>query len=231
MIEYQHDNLVKTFNNIEQYYKIFNNSQNKEHYKKLKFVEEEIKLKIREEIKEDFSNFKSMTSLLKAWDSINKIKNNMAAFKISGELKDIATEFSKLQLLQSNYTTALNAIDGLSLETISKDNFNEIFILLNSFSEYDESQALQEKLKRKFETVKTLILETNDINEDDLNNFIEVASTMNISEKDIQMLNNKLEQVKIENIFEEFIENLNGEDSLQDAIIYIENHWDYKNFD
>ena len=231
-IEYQHKNYIKTLADIEQYYQVFKSTQNKQHYDKLKLIEEEVKLKIREDIQSDFKNLENTHSLVKSWDMINKIKNTMATFKISGEFKsNVESGFSKLQALHENYTNAVNSIDGLSLETISKDNLDEIFILLNSFDTYSEAQKLRDKLSEKFQTIKMLALQTNEISEDDLNNLIEVASTMNISKEEIEELNIKLEQVRIENLFKEFIENLNNEDKLNDAISYIENHWDFKNFD
>jgi uncharacterized protein YcbK (DUF882 family) len=231
-IEYQHKNYIKTLADIEQYYQVFKSTQNKQHYDKLKLIEEEVKLKIREDIQSDFKNLEDTHSLVKSWDMINKIKNTMATFKISGEFKsNVESEFSKLQALHENYTNAVNSIDGLSLETISKDNLDEIFILLNSFDTYSEAQKLRDKLSEKFQTIKMLALQTNEISEDDLNNLIEVASTMNISKEEIEELNIKLEQVRIENLFKEFIENLNNEDNINDAISYIENHWDFKNFD
>jgi len=231
-VEYQHKNYIKTLTDIEQYYQVFKSTQNKQHYDKLKLIQEELKLKIREDIQSDFKNLEDTNSLVKSWDMINKIKNTMTTFKISGEFKsNVESEFSKLQGLYENYTDAVNSIDGLSLETISKDNLDEIFILLNSFDAYSEAQKLREKLSEKFQTIKMLALQTSEISEDDLNNLIEVASTMNIFKEEIEELNTKLEEVKIENLYKEFVENLNNEDNLNDVISYIENHWDFKNYD
>jgi len=231
-IEYSHKNYAQALNDIKNYYSVYN-MENKQHLSALKTTQEEIREKFRDKIEKELKSLESIKSLLKAYTKIEKLNNDVKAMAMTGKLaKKIQKLFTQFQQLKADYIQVSNKINTLSLENISKDAIDSIYTNLNNFKSFDEYNELNNQLQQKFQSIKSVLVTQNDIDEDKITEMIDLASTLGLSDDDIRNLNDKLEQLKIQNQFKEFmkhLENIN-EDNIAEMITYISNNWDYQNY-
>jgi len=223
--EYKQKNYEQCLKDTKQYYKIYNLS-NKKHAGDLKELTEQIKKSVREELNEGYKSLKNSESILQAHSKVLELKTKVEHFEIKGEIANTISHTSdQLQQEYTNYKNALNSINNLSAETVTKDDIDRINSLITTVKSYSEYTKLINTLSVKIQAIKQIILSKEYTNEDDIQRIIEIATTLSFNDDDINILNKKLEDIKIQNDFNEFLDSLKNESNPKSMIEYIKTNW------
>jgi hypothetical protein len=219
LIQEKKHNDLGVMKSIKEYYKDYKNL-NKEHYKKIKEIEESIKAKYREQ----FKNIENSNYIVAQYNSISKLYDIAKNLSFnSNELNQITNEYNKIKRLKNEYDEVSNEINNLSLDNLTKTKLDDINSKLNELQEYSETPQLRDILNQKIENIINIALQNGDENQ--ISNILDIASSLNISDDTLNQLQEKLQQLKIADEFKEFKENLSNIDDIDRKISYIKTNW------
>jgi len=228
--EYKQNNYEQCLKDTKKYYKIYNLS-NKKHASDLKELTEQIKKSVRKELNEGYKSLQNTKSILQAYSKVIELKTTVEHFEIQGEIaNNISHKFKQLKQEYTNYKNALNSINNLSAETVTKDDIDRINSLIITLKSYNEYTNLNDTLLKKIQSIKEIIVKQDFTSEEQVQKFIELASVLSFNDKDIDKLNKKLNNIKTQNEFNEFLGSLKNESDTKSMIEYIKTHWNFKNY-
>jgi len=224
--EHKAKNYSEALQDIVKYNKIYNKA-NEKHGASLKQVAENIKAIYRAEIDKQIDILPTITSLVKRYNIITDIDLKVRKYNIHSVKKDIINkQLKQITSEKKRYDKALNIVSSLSIDTLSKEDIDIVLSVINTIDGYDEAAILKDELYRKLASIMenmTLINQVN--NEDSIRNLIDVASTMQLDNRIINMLNKRLAQIMLEEAINTFIEELNSKDSIESMAEYVKINW------
>jgi len=224
--EYENKNYSATLSNINKYYNEFSNID-KMHYADLKLLEEKTKAKYRETIDEALAGLPENRSIVKAYNIIEEIHIKAKEYGIPSIKQSlIEKEFFRLDEIKKAYDTLNNEIDKLSLNDISKEIIDGIAMNTNKLIGFEEHGVVTKKFDKKLKIILNASLESDD--EKTVLLMYNLASTMKISDDKRYALQKKLQDIKLETEFNEYLRSIKNEKDLEALIKYISNNWNTK---
>jgi len=223
--EYKNKNLTTAMDHIQIYYADYNGI-NKEHYEKLKLLEEKIKAQYRAMIDNELKNLSNNKSVLKSYEIMKEIHSKAKKYNVPVvKLEMIDNEFYRLENLKEAYGAAITAIDQLSLDSINKDKVDDILQKKNLLTGFVETQTVQDNLNKKIQSIINTSLKSD--NEDLINKMIEFSSIVGVQNSMIKKLHNRLKNVKLRQEFNLYLESLDSidNDKISDLISETSLNW------
>lgn len=223
--EFSNKNYSAVLNSITKYYNEYSNID-KDHSQDIKLLEEQTKAKYRAIIGKVLKKLPENKSIDKAYNIISSIHMEAKEYEVPlVQLSLIQKEFTKLDKIKKAYDTVRNNIDQLSLEALSKEKIDEIIAKKNLLSGFIESEIIQNKLEKKLQMIIKTSLQQDD--EDVIIKIIDLSSAIGVSDSDLAVLQEKQQEIELQNQFNEFIRELKKKD-LPDSIRYIAMNWNQK---
>ena len=223
MTEYKSNNLLAVLNDSKKYYSIYP-KENKIHFTEIKKIEEQTKEKLREQIDSQLDNLENITSLLKKYQLISNINLELEKYGIESAKKEILNkELETITADKKLYDEVLEKISSLSLDSLDKDTITFIYTSINQLSNYDESKILHDNLIQKINTIINASKTTDNISI--IQTLLDMASTINLSQDQIDILNQRLQELELLSQIQNFIDEVKNQDNISNALDYVIINW------
>jgi len=230
-LEYEKENLSTAIKDIKIYKDTYSDYTDKQHYSKIKNIEEEIKSKYSSYLDSELQKLQESKSIIDSYKTIEEIKETTQSSQVSSEqwdrLNSIFDEFKELKDTYDSLSTEVNELSKTNIDNLTEIKNKEL-----KLQNYNELQEINIKLNKQINAIAKSALNSDSV--ELVQKMIDICNQEDCGNT-LGDLESYLPKLKLIQEFHNLVRELEEIDELDELITKIKTNWkegypqEYKN--